>query len=135
MKSPGHREFPNHAVREQALGEPLQVTVDGNVLARSKNVIVVDEDGHRKRHYFPRSDVDMKQLQRTTKATECPFKGRAHYYSVRTGGRTLENAAWTYEEPYEEHIGLKDRLAFYDERDGIQVQSEASRVPEPPRFA
>jgi uncharacterized protein (DUF427 family) len=52
----------------------------------------------------------MEKLSRSETTSECPFKGMAHYLSLRAGGTSLEDAVWTYEDPYDEHQGLKDRL-------------------------
>ncbi|MDX1584899.1 MAG: DUF427 domain-containing protein, partial [Thermoanaerobaculia bacterium] len=59
----------------------------------------------------------------TDEETECPFKGKARHYSIRLDGTTLENSAWSYEDPYDEHAALKNRIAFYiDERDEIELR-------------
>ena len=113
-KSPGHQAHPDHKVMEKHVGQPITVEINGEKLAVSRDVIEVDEDGHPPRFYFPRADVRMGQLSRAETTTVCPFKGLAHYYSVQAGGRVFDDAVWTYEEPYEEHAQLKDRLAFYE---------------------
>lgn len=115
-KSPGHRKYPDHKVEEQRLRDRMQVEVDGRVIADSRDVILVKEDEYPDRYYFPRTDISMDLMERSTSTTECPFKGEAHYYSVNVGDSHLDDAAWTYEDPYEEHRALKDRVAFYDDK-------------------
>jgi uncharacterized protein (DUF427 family) len=115
-KSPGHQQHPEHKVKESHLSEKVTVEIDGKVIAESKDVIRVGEDQHQARYYFPRSDVKMDMLERTKTTTECPFKGTAHYFTIKEGDRRFNDAVWTYEEPYEEHRDLKDRVAFWEEK-------------------
>jgi uncharacterized protein (DUF427 family) len=115
-KSPGHQQWPDHKVQEQHLGQRVQVDINGEVAAASNDVIKVDEDQHPPRYYFPRSDVSMGKLERSATTTACPFKGTAHYYHLNLGDKKFEDAVWTYEDPYEEHSELKDRVAFYGDK-------------------
>ena len=115
-KSPGHQKMPNHNVAQERVPETMMVEVNGEPIAKSADVIRVREDGNPDRYYFPRNDVRMKKLERTLTTTECPFKGTAHYFDINTNGRRLNDAVWTYENPYDEHLDLKDRVAFYDDK-------------------
>jgi uncharacterized protein (DUF427 family) len=115
-KSPGHQKWPDHRVEEQRSNQRLQVEVNGELIADSTDVIVVDEDGHPKRYYFPRSDVKMDLLERSDTKTECPFKGEASYFNLKIGGEQLRDVVWTLEDPYEEHRDLANRIAFYEEK-------------------
>lgn len=115
-KSPGHQKMPDHKVEERRIGQRVKVEVDGQQIAESSDVIRVDEDDQPSRYYFPRSDVKMDRLERSSTTTKCPFKGTASYFSLKLGGSKLEDAVWTYEDPYDEHRELKDRLAFYDDK-------------------
>ena len=114
--SPGHKRWPNHRVDEQRVDERVVATVSGEVIADTNDVIRVDEDDHPSRYYFARSAIKADALERTTKTSECPFKGWASYFTVNAGGKRLENAAWSYEQPYDEHRDLQDRVAFYDDK-------------------
>lgn len=115
-QSPGHQKWPTHEIREERVPQRVKVEVRGDVVADSSDVIRVDEDRHPARYYFPRADVRMDALVRSNTTTECPFKGVAHYFDLKIGEKTFADAVWTYEEPYDEHRQLKDRVAFYDER-------------------
>lgn len=114
--SPGHRKWPEHKVIEEHPNTHVEVFFNGEKIADSKNVIKVIEDEYPDRYYIPREDVRMSALQRSEEMTQCPFKGIANYYSVKVGDHKAENAVWTYEDPYDEHADLKDRLAFYGEK-------------------
>jgi len=52
------------------------------------------------RYLYPRSDIAMAFLDNDrTRPTHCPPKGDAHYFSVVTKKPTLDNVAWSYEDP------------------------------------
>ena len=111
-KSPGHRQHPDHKVTEVPVRAHMTVELDGQTLAHSHDVVRVDESGHPARFYFPRGDVAMQDLQPSATTSECPFKGTARYFSIRTGQHPLDDAVWSYEDPYDEHRGLAGRVAF-----------------------
>ena len=115
-KSPGHQRSPEHQVREERVVQVVKVKVGHETVAESTDVIRVDEDGAPARYYFPRSDVRMEMLQPTATTTECPFKGHATYFDLNAAGKHLKDAVWTYEQPYDEHADLAQRVAFYDDK-------------------
>lgn len=76
--------------------------------------------------YIPRKDVNMGLLDRTDRATYCPYKGDCSYFSIPLGGERSINAVWSYEAPYAAVIAIKDYLAFYPERvNTIEERPEA----------
>ena len=115
-KSPGHRQQPKHKVVATHVRARVQARVGDKVVAETDDVIQVNEDGSPIRYYFPRTDVKMELLAPTDTTTECPFKGTARYFDLRTDDETLDEAVWSYESPYEELAELKDRVAFYDDK-------------------
>jgi len=69
--------------------------------------------------YFPPSSVKREYLQPSSHTSRCPWKGLASYYTLNVNGKTNENAAWYYPEPYEKARQIKDHVAFWR---GVEVQ-------------
>lgn len=125
-KSPGHRDHPEHQVNEIPVDGRMTVEFAGQTLADSRDVVRVEETGHPPRFYFPRSDVQTDHLKRTDTSTTCPFKGNASYFDIRAGEQAVNDAVWSYEDPYDEHQGLKGRMAFDESKSGdIVIRSQA----------
>lgn len=93
------------------------VRAGGAVLVESKNALVLAEEGLNDVIYFPREDIAMAFLDESDHRTTCPHKGEASYFSIVTKSKTLENAAWSYEDPKSDVERIKDHLAFYSSDD------------------
>ena len=87
-------------------------TFNGTI-ADSAHVLIMHETRLPNVYYFPRGDVRMEFLQRSTHRTNCPFKGNATHWSLTVGDRTVENAAWSYEEAFDEAASVTGYVAFY----------------------
>jgi len=86
------------------------------VLGESTRVQELSEGSYPPVLYFPRADIAMAMLDRTERASTCPHKGQASYYSIVTPGGTLANAVWTYETPKAGCEAIAGHLAFYTDR-------------------
>jgi uncharacterized protein (DUF427 family) len=40
----------------------------------------------------------------------------AHYFNLKQGEQMFQDAIWSYEDSYDEHRTVENRLVFYDER-------------------
>ena len=75
--------------------------------------------------YLPPEDVNFEFLEPTLSTTFCEWKGSASYYSIRVGDRVSPDAAWTYRDPTDRFLAIKDHLAFYPQRvDACYVDDE-----------
>ena len=126
-RAPGYKKHPDHHITTQPAGLRVRVTFKGEVIADTREAIQMEEamEGSTAApvvYYIPRQDVRMQRLARTSHSTYCPFKGHASYFSLIDGP---ENAVWSYEQPYDEMMVIKDRLAFYpDKVDSIATTHE-----------
>ncbi len=110
---PGWKKRPDYRIEIKPAEVRVVVTVKGEVIADTRDAIRMNEGDYAPVYYVPRKDVKMDRLVRSSHETFCPFKGKALYYSFRDGP---ENAVWTYEQPYDEVMVIKERLAFYPDK-------------------
>ena len=87
---------------------------NGAVIAESGAFEVVE-----KNVYFPPGTVKDDCLRESATTTFCSWKGTAHYYDVVVDGEVNVDAAWTYPEPMEKAVKIKDHIAFWK---GIRVE-------------
>ena len=104
---------PAPHIKTGPAGATVRVTLKGEVIAESRDALAMKEGTYPVVYYFPRKDVKMDRLKRTTHSTHCPFKGDASYFSLVDGP---ENAVWSYEQPFDDLTVIKDRLAFYPDK-------------------
>jgi uncharacterized protein (DUF427 family) len=117
-----------HTVEVSDVEGRLRVLLGGEVVADTTRAKVLHETFIRPRWYIPADDVRAELLEASDHSTHCPFKGDASYKSVRAGEGLEENIAWFYPEPLPGVEGIRDHLAFYDERDQVQVELDGETV-------
>ena len=102
-------------------GARVQVMFGGEALADSREALAMKEGDYPVVYYFPRKDVKMDRLERSTHGTHCPFKGDASYFSLKGGP---QNAVWSYEQPFDEMAPIREYLAFYPDK--VEINSSGT---------
>lgn len=110
---PGYAKHPEHRLSAKPAGKRVTVKLGGEVIADTTEAIRLEEGSYPPVFYFPRKDVRMARLERSSHQTYCPFKGTASYFSFKGGA---ENAVWSYERPYDEMLAIQQLVAFYPDK-------------------
>ena len=110
-----------HPITVNPTGKRVVVRVNGEIVADTNEALELQESTYPAVQYIPFKDVVPDVLTRTDTSTYCPFKGEAGYYSVTTGGGTVEDAIWFYEQPYPAVAAIAGHAAFYPDKAEITV--------------
>lgn len=103
----------------------LVVVLGGETIAETTRGYRVLETSHPPNYYFPPDDVAPGALERSAGRSYCEFKGKANYFTVRSGGRVEVDAAWGYERPSPAFEAIMGYVAFYPARmDACTVDGE-----------
>jgi uncharacterized protein (DUF427 family) len=123
---------PGRALYLEPTPKRLRVEVGGEVIADSRNAMMLHEGGLQPAYYFPPEDVRADVLEASDRHTHCPKKGDASYYTIRAGGEVVEAGAWYYPDPLPGTPPIKDLIAFYFDRMGRWLE-EGEEIAVHPR--
>ena len=87
-----------------------------HVVADTTKSLILREAGYQPVYYVPLADVDQTLLRPSPTITYCPYKGDASYFGVAGPDGDVQDAVWTYTEPYPAVAGIAGHVAFYPDR-------------------
>ena len=112
-----------HPITIEPTRDRVTVRVDGALVAATDAALTLQEASYPAVYYIPLEDVVAELLPSDT-ATYCPFKGDAGYYHLRTeDGQTVEDAVWTYREPFPAVASIAGHVAFYPNKADVTVDA------------
>jgi uncharacterized protein (DUF427 family) len=94
----------------------IRAVWNGAVLAEAPQTVRLEGN-----HYFPAESLRREYLEDSPTTTRCPWKGRAHYYTVVVDGSANPDAAWYYPTPSPLARKIKDHVAFWH---GVRIEAE-----------
>jgi len=121
----GHARDPYHRIDTRRTSRAVRVSVGGRPVAETTHAVVLFETSLPPRWYIPRDDV-LAELEPSDHRTTCAYKGHATHFSV--AGE--EAVAWSYEDPLNDAVPVKDMVCFYNERVEIEIDGESQERPQ-----
>jgi uncharacterized protein (DUF427 family) len=124
-----HPRDPYHRVDVVNSSRNVKVVVEGQVVAETSRPRLLFETSLPTRYYIPKLDVNMALVEPTETVTACPYKGQAHYWSVRVGDRVLKDLIWSYPTAIAECPKIENLFSFYNEKVDLYVDGELQPRP------
>ena len=107
--------MPNPSIlRPDFVASPrrVRVVLGGEVIAQSEAPVLVRGARTIPIYYFPQTDVNTEFLKPSGRVEAVDTKGDATYWNVAAGGKSAENAAWSFTTPTPEAKIIKEYVAF-----------------------
>ena len=118
QKIPG----PDHPITVSPTGTRVVARLGDRVIADTENALTLQEASYPGVQYVPLADVDPAALKDSDSSSYCPYKGEAGYYTlVAADGTELEDAAWTYRQPYDAVAEIATHVAFYPDKVDVSI--------------
>ena len=110
-----------HPITVAPTGRHVTVHVNGALVAETDAALTLQESTYPAVLYVPLTDVVEAALRRSDTTTYCPYKGEASYYHVAAAGDVVDDAIWTYEQPYPAVAAIAGHVAFYADKADVVV--------------
>lgn len=111
----GHIRDPYHRIDIRATKRHVRVLAGDVVVAESRGAKLLSETGLPNRYYLPPEDVRTELLEPSATHTVCPYKGTASYRTLRVDDVLIDDAVWSYLEPFDEAGKIARHLCFLAE--------------------
>lgn len=126
-------DYPRPPRLEQ-VSERIRVIFDGEAIADTTRAYRVLETSHPPVYYISPEDVQKQWLTPGQGKSFCEFKGTASYWSIRSGERVSENAAWSYASPTKAFDAIRGYFAFYPDKVDACFVGDEQAQPQPGGF-
>lgn len=113
---PGYAKHPEHTITIKPTTQRVRAVLNGETIADTTRALVMQEGTYAPCYYVPRADVRENLITPTATDSYCPFKGIASYWTFSVEEKVAVDAAWSYQNPYDEVMEIKGHLAFYPDR-------------------
>ena len=114
--SQAYAKRPDHTITVEPHAGRVTVQLGGETVAETDDALELREASYPPVLYVPRADCRMGHFEATDRSTHCPFKGDARYWTLSAGDKTAENAAWAYDDPYDQVAAIASHVAFYTDK-------------------
>jgi uncharacterized protein (DUF427 family) len=113
---------PYHRVDCRPTGRRLHVTIGGTELVDTNDTVILFETALDPRLYVNPAHVRTDLLRRSDTTSYCNYKGVATYWSAVAGDTTIDDVAWSYQDPPPESLPIKGFLSFDETRADVVAE-------------
>ncbi|NNJ09926.1 DUF427 domain-containing protein [Chloroflexales bacterium ZM16-3] len=99
--------------RIEPVNRQIRIIFNGVEIANTRRAFRALETSHPPGYYLPPDDIQMQYLHRTARSSLCEWKGRAAYYTLTVGERSVKDVAWCYPQPTADFAPLAGYVSFY----------------------
>ncbi|KAI9850356.1 MAG: hypothetical protein M1838_005803 [Thelocarpon superellum] len=125
----GHPKDPYKRIDTIPSSRTVTISIDGQVVAESNNVMILLETTLPTRYYLPKPSLNLALASPSTTTSLCPYKGVAEYYNITVNGKEYKDIIWWYRYPTSESLEIAGRISGYNEKLDFSIDGVLQERP------